>query len=111
MQLGNVMAIASGGMRVQTERLAESAQRVATATAASDALDRVSLGSEAPAATSGYGRDGAANAAADSSEPGRDVDLATEQVAQLTSLRAFQANLTVLRTADDMLGSLVTQRA
>ena len=38
------------------------------------------------------------------------VDMATEQVTQLSSLRAFQANVAVLRTADDMLGSLISQR-
>jgi flagellar basal body rod protein FlgC len=105
MQLGNVMAIASGGMRVETDRLAESAARVARATTPGDAYDRVSLGSEQPAATSGYDRSGAA------ARPTGDVDLASERVAQVTSLRAFQANLSVLRTADEMLGSLVTQRA
>jgi flagellar hook protein FlgE len=107
MQLGNVMAIASGGMRVQTERLAQSAANVARATAP-DAYDRVSLGGEQPAASSGYDRNGAV---ATEARAASDVDLASERMAQLTSQRAFEANLSVLRTADEMLGSLVTQRA
>ena len=110
MQLGHVMAIARDGLRVQTERLAESAQRVATATAPRDVFDRVRVGASEPAAVSGYGSRGAAGPL--SAEGGdRDVDLATEQVAQLSSLRAFQANISVLHTADEMLGSLVSQRA
>lgn len=108
MQLGNVMAIASGGMRVQTDRLAESAANVARATSPADAYDRVSLGNPPPAASGGYDRSGAPATEARASG---EVDLASERVAQLTSLRAFQANLSVLRTADEMLGSLVKQRA
>ena len=111
MQLGSVMAIASGGLRVQTDRLAESAQNVAQATTPGDSVDRVSLGNR-NAAESGYDARGATpGAGQDLAAPGANVDLAAEQVAQLTSLRAFQANAAVLRTADDMLGSLVTQRA
>ena len=111
MQLGNVMAIASGGMRVQTDRLAESAANVARATTPGDATDRVSLGGEQPAAISGYDRSGAVPSGARATGGAGDVDLASERVAQLTSVRAFQANLSVLRTADEMLGSLFSQRA
>jgi flagellar hook protein FlgE len=69
------------------------------------------LGSAAqPAAVSGYGPGGAAvSSANEQAGPGK-VDMATEQVTQLSSLRAFQANVAVLRTADDMLGSLISQR-
>jgi len=114
MQLGSVMAIASGGMRVQTDRLAVSAQNVAQASTPVDATDRVSLGSSGsePAAVSGYDARGAvAGGGPDPAAPGANMDLAAEQVAQMASLQAFQANVAVLRSADDMLGSLVAQRA
>ena len=112
MQLGSVMGIAAGGMRLEANRLAGSAQRVAEESVRDyAAVDRVSLGSAAqPAAVSGYGPGGAAvSSANEQAGPGK-VDMATEQVTQLSSLRAFQANVAVLRTADDMLGSLISQR-
>lgn len=112
MQLGSVLGIASGAMRVETDRLSGSAQRVAQETTRNDDFDRVSLGqsSDEPAAASGYGRTGAASSGASSLQGSGDVDLAAEQVTQLSSLRAFQANVAVLRTADEMLGSLVKQK-
>jgi flagellar basal-body rod protein FlgC len=38
-------------------------------------------------------------------------DLVEETVNQMSSLRAFQANVAVLRTADEMLGELINRRA
>ena len=110
MQLGSVTGIASA-MRSESDRLANSAQRVAQETSRNDAaIDRVSVGSAPPAAISGYGRAATLSSSAEGSARGGDVDLAAEQVTQLSSLRAFQANVAVLRTADEMLGTLVTQR-
>ncbi|HET8933023.1 MAG TPA: flagellar basal body rod C-terminal domain-containing protein [Polyangiales bacterium] len=39
------------------------------------------------------------------------TDLVEETVTQISSLRAFQANVAVLRTADEMLGELIKRRA
>ena len=38
---------------------------------------------------------------------GDDIDLATELTGVLTSRRGYEANLAVVRAADDMLGSLL----
>ena len=39
--------------------------------------------------------------------PGETIDLATEMVGVLQSQRGFEANLPVIRAADEMLGSLI----
>lgn len=39
------------------------------------------------------------------------TDLVEETVTQVSSLRAFQANVAVLRTADEMMGELVDRLA
>jgi hypothetical protein len=110
MQLGGVIGIANGAMRAETDRFAGSAQRVAQETSRDASIDRVSLGASQPAAISGYGRAGAAASSGGDSAGFGEVDLAEEQITQLSSLRAFQANVAVLRTADEMLGTLVTQK-
>ena len=53
---------------------------------------------DAPAGVDGDGR------------PLSGTDLGTEFVTQITAQRAFEANLAVLRTENEMLGSLVRRR-
>lgn len=66
-------------------------------------------GSSAASAT--YNRYGAAASASTTESDGGDVDLATEQVEQLSSLRAFQANVAVLDTETQMQSELLRIKA
>jgi flagellar basal body rod protein FlgC len=120
MQLGSVNNIASQGLRTQTDRLNTSAQRVANVNTPATQSDRVNVGRAQQGVTqqaATYDRRGvapqvqaqAAQAQPNSGDNG--VDLGQERVNQLSSLRAFQANVAVLHTSDQMVGDLLSQKA
>ncbi|HEY2736337.1 MAG TPA: flagellar basal body rod C-terminal domain-containing protein [Polyangiales bacterium] len=115
-QLNNVASIAASGMRFQTQRLAQSAANVANintdgyeaetvsgVAAAGGGVTAESYPTYAPH-TLQMQDDGSTRSASN-------TDLASETVTQMTSLRGFQANLAVLRTSDEMLGSLLDRLA
>ncbi|HEX4355538.1 MAG TPA: flagellar basal body rod C-terminal domain-containing protein [Polyangiales bacterium] len=116
MQLNNVASIAASGMRFQTQRLAQSAANVANMNTDGYEAEAVAgvtqLGGGVTAEsyptyaphTLQVQDDGSTSSASN-------TDLESETVTQMTSLRGFQANLAVLRTSDEMLGSLLDQRA
>ncbi len=53
----------------------------------------------------------AAPAAASSAPPRQDVDIASEMIEQLTAKLTYDANLSVLKTADEMQQSLIRRWA
>jgi flagellar hook protein FlgE len=114
MQIGRVASIAISGLRAETARLATSAQNVANINTDGYQPERVVSHERAGGGVSTqvvptYDASGRASALA---EPGpSQTDLAEERVAQLNSVHAYQAQLAVLRTADEMLGELVRQKA
>lgn len=114
MSFGSVTATATNALRGNTEQLARSAQRVATPQSPSYEGDRVSVGSgnaasgNAAQVTSYNARGFSVQAGAQGSG---EADLASETVDQQSALRAFQANVAVLKTSDAMVGSLMNQRA
>ena len=81
----DAIASALGGLQRSQDAFARHAHRIAQA--------------GAPPAADGE----AAPAAGD----GSDVDLAREMVGLTTSRRGYEANLAVVRAADDMLGTLL----
>jgi flagellar hook protein FlgE len=123
MQIGHAAASALGGMRAASQLLEQSAQNVANADSpgyTADGGDTVSLGgTQAASSAANYAAFGAASSADSIGLQGAsgaagtqsDTDLATEAVSQLSSLRAFQANVAVFRTADAMTGELLNQKA
>jgi flagellar hook protein FlgE len=114
MQLGSLGSIASSGLRVETRRLEQSAQNVANVNTDGYEAHRVESHSRAQGGVDAavYSRHGLPAPARDGAAPVQSTtDLAEEQVTQLSSLRSFQANLAVLRTADAMLGELVDRKA
>jgi flagellar basal-body rod protein FlgC len=117
MQIGNAASYALSGMRAQTERLAQSAQNVAHVNtdgyqARNESAATLATGGSAVAGPQTYGRFSASPISLDgSSSPASTTDLVGEQVTQLSSLRAFQANVAVLRTADAMTGELLDRNA
>jgi flagellar basal body rod protein FlgG len=116
MRIQNLAAIASSGMRLETQRLAQSAantanvstpgyeaQRVVGVTRAGGSVSGVSVPTYSPHATI-VDDSGAVTEQSN-------TDLVEETVTQMSSLRAFQANVSVLRTADSMLGELIDRKA
>ena len=116
MQIGKVSAIATSAMRTETQALNQSAHNVANAqTEGFDAervvrRERAAGGVDADYAPT-YGPHGMLQRDDGSLAVESNTDLADERVAQLGSLRAFQANIAVLRTSDEMLSELVKQKA
>jgi flagellar basal body rod protein FlgG len=111
MQIGKALAVAANALQHETQRFSRSAHNVANVnTAGFDATQsHRSTSADSPA---NYGRDGAQLQASDAAEtPFSNTDLAEERVTQLSSLRALQANIAMLRTADQMLGELVSRKA
>jgi flagellar basal body rod protein FlgG len=116
MRLQNLAAIASSGMRLESQRLAQSAANVANVETPGYAARRIVAVSRVGGSVSGVSTPTYAPSAARVEEDGAltelsNTDLVEETVSQLSSLRAFQANVTVLRTADSMLGELINRRA
>jgi flagellar basal-body rod protein FlgC len=116
MQIGNVVAVASSGLRFQAQRLAQSAANVANVNTDGFESQRVIGESQAAGGVVGhiaptYTRHAVQVADDGSTHSLSNTDVAQETVTQLGSLRAFQANLAVLRTSDEMLGELVNSRA
>ena len=116
MQIGRVSAIAISGLRTETQTLNQSAHNVANAETDGFEAERVVAreraggGVEAEYAPT-YGPHGTTQRDDGSLAVSSNTDLAEERVTQLSSLRAFQANIAVLRTSDEMLGELVRQKA
>ena len=105
-------SIASSGLRAESRRLEQSAHNVANVNTDGYEAARVESRSEAHGgvSTAVYTRQGLPAPAA--TTPGSSTtDLAEETVTQMSSQRAFQANIAVLRTADAMLGELVDRKA
>ena len=119
MRIQNVSAIASSGLRLESQRLAQSAANTANVDTPGYEARRVvgvSLegGGVRGVSVPTYGRhamrlEGEETSRAQTQRSG--TDLVEEQVTQLSSVRAFQANVTVLSTADAMLGELVNRKA
>ena len=112
MRIENLAAIASSGMRLESQRLAQSAANVANLETPGYAAQRVVSVARQDGGVSGqtvptYGPNGMRVEADGSTTALSNTDLVDETVTQISSLRAFQANVTVLRTADEMLGSLI----
>lgn len=51
--------------------------------------------------------DRAASRVAQASDPGADTDLVTDTVDQIEAKHAFAANVATIRTADEMVGTLI----
>jgi flagellar basal-body rod protein FlgC len=116
MLVGHATSSAASGLRVQTARLAQSAANVANVNTDGyeattvDSVSRLGAGASASTAST-YGPFATPIAQDSQAVPASDTDLAAETVTQLSSLRAFQANVAVLQTANVMVGDLVDQRA
>ena len=116
MRIENLAAIASSGMRLESQRLAQSAANTANVNTPGYEARRIVAASRLGGGVSGnsvptYGPRGERVEADGSVTQLSNTDLVDEQVTQLSSVRAFQANVTVLRTADEMLGELIDRRA
>jgi flagellar basal body rod protein FlgG len=116
MQIGNVSAIATSGMRLQSQRVAQSAQNVANVETNGYQARQIEAQSQPGGGVVGksvptYSPHGfTANDNGTTTETSN-TDLADERVTQLSSLRSYQANIDVLHTADAMLGDLINQKA
>jgi flagellar hook protein FlgE len=117
MQIGKVFATASSALRVESQRLAQSARNVANVNTDGYQPQRVDsetriTGGVTSSSAGTYAR----NALVQPTQQGMstapsNTDIADETVSQLSSLRAFQANVVVLHTSDQMLGELINQKA
>ena len=114
MQLSSLASIASSGLRVEARRLEQSAANVANVNTDGYEARRVESRSRPNGGVTAavYSRHGLPASPDGNATPvPSTTDLADERVTQLSSLRAFQANIAVLRTADAMLGELVDRKA
>jgi flagellar basal body rod protein FlgG len=116
MRIGNAMTIASSGMRLETQRLAQSAANTANVQTPDYAARRVEGVTQVNGGVRGvsvptYGPRAVRVEDNGSTTQLSNTDLVEETVTQITSLRAFQANVSVMRTADEMLGELVNRKA
>ena len=100
---------AAYGLSVQTGRLEESAARVAEPAPVPE--PEPVQAEPAPAPEQVPTEADAAEAEAPAAPEPYTVDLVQEQVVQIESRAAFQANLAVLETADDMHGELLDIKA
>jgi flagellar basal-body rod protein FlgC len=116
MQIGRVSAIATSALRCETQSLNQSAHNVANALTDGFEAQRV-VPREAPGGgvqaglAPTYGPAGTVTRDDGSVATNSNTDLGQERVTQLASLRAYQANIAVLRTSDEMLSELVRQKA
>jgi len=116
MRIENLAAIASSGMRLESQRLAQSAANTANVNTPGYEARRIVAASRRGGGVSGksvptYGARGQRAQADAGASPLSNTDVAEERVTQLSSARAFQANVAVLRTADEVLGELIDRRA
>jgi flagellar basal-body rod protein FlgC len=116
MQLGSLFSIANSGLAVESRRLAQSATNVANVNTdgyEGQRVVNVSRGGGGVAAASAptYSPQGMRVEGDGSLARMSNTDIADEMITQLSSLRAFQANVAVLRTADEALGSLLDTKA
>jgi flagellar basal body rod protein FlgG len=115
MQLGSALASASSGMRVQTQRLAQSAANVANVNtdgypAQTDSMS-VQRAGQREAAPAAYNRFAMPVSQAASQTIPSGTDLVSETLTQISSEHAFRANVAVLRASDAMLGDLLDLNA
>ena len=108
MQLGRLTSIAASAIHLETRRLAQSAANVANLNTENYEPQHVTGRAAAQGGVEAvtYTRGGGLQPTAASG-----TDLVEETATQIGGLRAFQANLAVLRTADEMLGELVKRTA
>src|ERR1700712_5162642 len=104
MRIENLAAIASSGMRLESQRLAQSAANTANVETPGYTAQRIVAASRAGGGVRGtsvptYGTRGVRVDADGSVSSGSNTDLIEETATQLSSVRAFQANVAVLRTA------------
>jgi flagellar basal-body rod protein FlgC len=116
MRIQNLAAIASSGMRLETQRLAQSAANTANVETPGYEARRVVGVTREGGGVSGVNMPTYSPRAMRIEENGAqtelsNTDMVEETATQLSSLRAFQANAAVLRTADEVLGELVNRRA
>jgi flagellar basal body rod protein FlgC len=116
MRIQNAMAIAGSGMRLETQRLAQSAANTANVETPDYAAQRVvgvaqEGGGVRGVTVSTYGPQAQRIDEGGATTQLSNTDLVEETVTQMSSVRAFQANVSVLRTADEMLGELVNRLA
>jgi len=103
-------------MRLETQRLAQSAANTANVETPDYAARRVEGVSQEGGGVRGVSVETYGPHAMRVEESGgttqlSNTDVVEETVTQIGSLRAFQANVAVLRTADEMLGELVRRKA
>jgi flagellar basal-body rod protein FlgC len=115
-QIGSVTSIALSGLRVQSRRLAQSAENVANVNTDEFEGQRVTGeaaagGGVVPRSAPTYSPRGVQVSDDGSTKFASNTDLADERVTQQSSLRSFQADVAVLRTSDQMLGELVNLKA
>ena len=94
------MGIAVSGLQVESARLSVSAHNTANLNTPGFKADQVY-----PVALADGG------VRVDVSSTGAPTDLVAEVVQQITALVGYRANAAVLRTADEMLGTLLDTRA
>lgn len=116
MRIGNLTALASSGLRLETQRLAQSAANTANVETPGYEARRIVAASQIGGGVRGHSEPTYAPHAARVEEDGSvtelsNTDLVEERVTQLSSARSFQANVAVLRTADTLLGELIDRRA
>jgi flagellar basal-body rod protein FlgC len=131
MQIGNAFTPASSALRLETQRLSQSARNVASVNtggieAQDDAqnvrnvrdtrdqndvrFDAARFNSDVGGnTTQTYGRNALAQRSEYNAAPSN-VDLVEERATQLSSLRSFQANVAALRTQDQTVGELVSRK-
>jgi flagellar basal-body rod protein FlgC len=116
MRIENLAAIASSGMRLESQRLAQSAANTANVETPGYEARRIVAASRSGGGVIGtsvptYGPRGVRMEADGGVTQLSNTDPIDETVTQLSSVRAFQANVAVLRTADEMIGELLDRRA
>jgi flagellar basal body rod protein FlgG len=103
-------------MRLESQRLAQSAANTANVETPDYAARRVvgvsqEGGGVRGVSVSTYGPHAVRVEEGGGTTQLSNTDLVEETVTQISSLRAFQANVSVMRTADEMLGELVNRLA
>ncbi|MBI5069668.1 MAG: flagellar basal body rod protein [Deltaproteobacteria bacterium] len=115
--MGSIFDVARSGLAASALRLSTSAHNLANALTpgftplAVDAAERPGGGVEARAVPGNDPRlEARLDAAALGYGAGSGTDLATELVSQMAASAAYRANLTSLRTADDLTAALLSVR-
>jgi flagellar basal-body rod protein FlgC len=116
MQIGNVSAIATSALRLQSQRITQSAQNVANLDTNGYEARQIEAKAQPGGGVVGqsvptYSPHSFQVNDDGSTSESSNTDIEEETVTQLSSLRSYQANIAVLHTADDMLGALLNRRA